>query len=837
MILKRMTWFQNKIKKGLEEVKRETRFIYREAKDLAKNPNLIKRRLKHNHTFRNFILGIISIIFIIGGGSFLWFASLDIPDLSSFDKQILGQSTKIYDRTGKILLYDMGQNVRRTILPLNEISKNIQHATIAIEDSDFYEHKGIKPKAIIRAVLVNIFSLELSQGGSTITQQVIKNTLLTKEKKISRKLKEWVLAIKLEKKLSKDEILELYLNQTPYGGTVYGVEEAAQQFFGKSAREVDIAEAAYIAAIPQAPSYYSPYGSHREELETRKNLVLLKMKELGHITNEEYEKAKSERVTFDAPFAGGIKAPHFVMYIREYIEETYGEKILRDGGLKVTTTLDYELQKKAEEIVKKYSLENAKLYHATNSGLVAIDAKTGQILVMVGSRDYFDKEIEGNFNVTVAKRQPGSSFKPFAYALAFNKGYRPETLLFDAKTQFSASCPPDSIKDTGGCYSPDNYDGKFRGPISMRNALAQSINIPAVQSLYLVGVQNTIDLATKMGISTLTDPDRYGLSLVLGGGEVTLLDMTGAYSVFATGGEKHATSGILKVEDKAGNALEEWEDKTSTVLPKDTTLLISSVLSDDAARSPIFGTHGSLYFSGREVAAKTGTTNFYRDTWVIGYTPQVSVGAWAGNNDNSPIDRKVAGYIVAPMWHAFMDELLKTLPNEPFEKPAPKDLSSLKPILRGSLEGENGIHSILYYVDKENPLGPTPSNPYTDPQFERWEFALQNWINTGGSIPLSNSGTNNLISIAVLSPQEGSLININQKVNIVPQILSDKPIKKVDYFLNGSFLGSSLFNPYSFSFIPKEISSVSKNNTVRIVATDSDGSTKETTVSFKADGF
>jgi len=407
---------------------------------------------------------ILLLALVLFGTSFIifWISTLKIPDLSSFDERVVAQSTKIYDRTGKILLYDVHEGIRRTIIPYEKISRNIKNATVAIEDSEFYQHHGIKPTAILRAVFANLISGEYSQGGSTITQQVVKNSILTSEKKVARKIKEWVLSLKLEKILSKKEILTLYLNEAPYGGNIYGIEEASLSFFGKKAKDLNLAESAYLAAIPQAPTYYSPYGNNLNKLKKRQELVLNKMLENDFINEEEYKEAKKTKVKFIKKIEKGIKAPHFVMFIKKYLEKKYGERVLTEGGLKVTTTLDYDLQKKAEEIIKKSALENVEKFNAKNASAVAINSKTGQILIMVGSRDYFDEEINGNFNVATAHRQPGSSFKPFVYATAFNKGFTPDTVVFDLKTEFSVYCKPDGTpilkQYEDRCYSPSNYD-------------------------------------------------------------------------------------------------------------------------------------------------------------------------------------------------------------------------------------------------------------------------------------------------------------------------------------------------------------------------------------------
>ena len=452
---------------------------------------------------------------------------------------------------------------------------------------------------------------------------------------------------------------------------------------------------------------------------------------------------------------------------------------------------------------------------------------------MVGSRDYFDKEIDGNYNVATAERQPGSSFKPIVYAKAFEMGYRPETVLFDVPTQFGTECSPDSTSDDAPCYFPGNYDGKFRGPMSLRNALAQSINIPAVKLLYLVGVNNAIDLAEKMGLTTLTDRSRFGLSLVLGGGEVTLLQMTSAYSVFSDNGIKHPYTGILKVEDDKGKTLEQYEDNPDQIIDPDVAHLVSDVLSDNTARTPVFGASSSLYFPGRDVAAKTGTTNNYRDTWVIGYTPQITVGAWAGNNDNTPIAKQVAGYIVAPMWHEFMNEVLANLPDEKFQKPEVKDISNLKPVLRGVWQGPQGIHSILYYVDKSNPLGDAPSNPANDPQFSRWEYAINRWLGEQGIPNISTGVTNtDTTSINILFPTANTTLHIGDRLDVSVNVTTNEKVQKVSYFLEGNYLGYSEIPPYNYALMLDDKNSSGGANKLEAVLTTASGLQKSSSVTF-----
>lgn len=700
-------------------------------------------------------IGLVAIGFVAAGLLMMWVSTLQIPDLSSFDQRRVLQSTKIYDRTGQILLYDLHQDVRRSVVPYENISRNIKNATVAIEDDTFFEHIGIRPLSIIRAALANITGGNLQgQGGSTITQQVIKNSLLMHDKTLTRKIKEAILAIKLERQLTKDEILGHYLNESPYGGTLYGVEEAAQSFFGKSAADVSIAEAAYISALPQAPTYLSPYGEHRNDLENRKNLVLAQMKKHNFITNDEYETARKEVVTFKTQSATGIRAPHFVFYIRDYLAQKYGEESLGERGFKVISTLDYPLEEKAEEVAKKWAFKNKITFDAENAAIVATDPQTGQILTMVGSRDYFDKDIDGNFNIAVATRQPGSSFKPFVYANAFKIGYTPDTVIFDLKTEFSTACAVDDLSTKDNCYAPVNYDGKFRGPMKLRDALAQSINVPAVKLLYLVGVDNAIKFARDLGISTLTDKAHYGLTLVLGGGEVKLLDMVGAYGVFADEGKKHDITGILRIEDAQGKVVEEYQDNTTQIIDQQVARQISSVLSDNTARAPSYGWNSPLHFEGKDVAAKTGTTNDYRDTWIIGYTPTIAVGAWAGNNDNHSMAHQVAGFIVSPMWREFMDFALTKRPDKKFTEPDPLP-SDIKPVLRGVWYTQNSTtdasssidlggalgsaHDILQYVVKDDPRGPYPNNPASDPQYKYWEYPVSLWKQS--LIPLAGSTT------------------------------------------------------------------------------------------------
>lgn len=681
--------------------------------------------------WRAIALWTLGVFLVFGGFSLLWASNLQIPDLASLENRVIEQSVSIYDRTGDVLLYDLNNGSRRTVVPLSAISPFIQQATIAVEDPTFYKNAGVVPSAILRAVIIDILQGARVQGGSTITQQVVKMTILTSDKSIARKLKEWVLALKLTRTISKDDILAIYLNQTPYGGTVYGVEQASQTFFGKHASEVGLAEAAYLAAVLPAPTYYSPYGNNKDALDSKKNLVLAKMHEHGYITKGELDQAKKEVVVFVPRKTSSITAPHFVFFVEQYLEDKYGPEALRQGGWKVITTLNADFQTHAQEIVEKHALSNEKNFTASNAGLVALDPQNGQILAMVGSRNYFDEAIDGNFNITLASRQPGSTFKPFAYAQAFREGYTPDTVVFDLQTQFSSTCAADNFTSDDGCYSPDNYDNLFRGPISLRNAIAQSINIPSVKVLYLAGITDTLTLAKSMGITTLTNANQYGLTLVLGGGEVTPLELTSAYGTFASNGTHYPYVSVLKITDQNGNTVEDnTQPEGAVVLEPAVAEQINDILSDPVARAPL-GMNSLLSFPGHDVAVKTGTTNNYRDAWTVGYTPNIVVGIWAGNNDNTPMVKKVSGYIVGPMWNEFMSYALSKLPNTPFTRRDAQFASTTKPVLLGNwaVPGNDGtIHEILYWVSKSNPNGPIPTNPNDDPQFRLWDPPVQRWL-------------------------------------------------------------------------------------------------------------
>ena len=640
-------------------------------------------------------------------------------------------STRFYDRTGTILLYQIG--IQQTTAPFSEFPQNLKDATVAIEDQEFYSEPAFNWKSILRAAFVDLTHASIVQGGSTITQQVARNAFLTLDQTFSRKLKELILAIRLGQLYSKDQILGLYLNDVSYGPTLTGAETASEAYFGIQASQLDIAQSAILAAIPNAPTYYSPWGTHVDALLARQKLILQKMYDLKKITKAQFNNAVAEQITFQPESIGGIKAPHFVMAVQEYLVQKYGEEAVDDTDMKVITTLDWNLQQEAETAVSEGAAQNEKLYEGDDAALVAEDPKTGQILALVGSPNYFDVANDGNFDVaTQGLRQPGSSLKPFVYLDAFAKGYTPDTVLFDVPTEFSTepSCPtvPNFSSTDKTCFHPQDFEGTFAGPMSLRVGLAQSVNVVGVKMLYLVGLNDAISTISNFGVTTLNDPNNYGLSLVLGGGAVHLIDLTEAYSVLAADGVKHAQSMVLQVQDANGNILESYADQATQVADPQNVRLINNILSDANARSGLFQSSLNLtVFPGYDVALKTGTSNDYRDAWSMGYTPDLVVGVWAGNNNNTPMQRNGSSILAAvPIWHAFVVQALTQFSPDQFPAPATTTPPS-KPILDGNYTTNNQIHTILYYVSKGDPTGPPPTNPAADPQFNNWETGVINW--------------------------------------------------------------------------------------------------------------
>ncbi|HSA83895.1 MAG TPA: PBP1A family penicillin-binding protein [Patescibacteria group bacterium] len=673
---------------------------------------------------------------------FLWYSR----DLPTPGKLVVGKytdATRIYDREDK-LLYSVYQDENRTYVKLSEIPKYLQQGTIAIEDKDFYTNQGFSPIAYLRVAKNAVLGQGLA-GGSTISQQLVKNVLLTNERSLPRKIKELILSIQVNQAYSKDQILEMYLNNIPYGGSAIGVEAASQRYFGKKVNELNLAQAAFLAGLPQSPSLYSPFSGNDYYI-GRSEAVLKRMVEDKYITKEESEKALKEikRFSFKRENLTGINAPHFVMYVRDLLADQFGDNMVTTGGLQVTTSLDYDVQKKAEEIVKE-EVEELKEYEVGNGAAVVADPKTGEILAMVGSKDYFDTENDGNFNVAISNtRQPGSSMKPVVYAAAFEKGYTPATLLMDTKTEFPT---PDSVESK--TYVPGNYDGKFRGPVSVRYSLANSLNIPAVKMLAMVGVESVMQKGYEMGIENWEPTDEamrnVGLSLVLGGRETSLLNEVTAYSVFANKGIRQDPVSILKVTDKDGKVLYEHKKTDGKkVLSEEVAYLISNILSDNGARTDTFGPNSYLNVSGRTVAVKTGTTDLKRDNWTIGYTPSFVVGVWVGNNDNSPMNQAIASGVTgaSPIWNKIMTFVLKGSADEEFEQPGNVISLDVDSFVGGLPHGGQGTRK-EYFIKGTEPTSESPvykakdgknyfvfqeSDPVSTDGVNRWQQGIDAWI-------------------------------------------------------------------------------------------------------------
>jgi membrane peptidoglycan carboxypeptidase len=629
----------------------------------------------------------------------------------------------------------------------------------------------------------------------------------------------------------------MYLNEIPYGSTAYGIEAAARRYFGKSAKDVSLAEAAVLAALPQAPSYYSPYGGHRDALIGRQRKVLKVMVEQGYISEEEAEAARNEELKF-APPTANITAPHFVMYVKEMLTEKYGEKMVEQGGLKIYTTLDLYKQQKAEEAIAHWWEKNldpkstsTTTFGATNAALVSLDPKTGQVLAMVGSRDYFDESIDGQVNITTSARQPGSSLKPLVYAALFTKGYTPNTILYDVVTNFS--------NDDKKPYEPKNFNLKEYGPIQIKKALGGSLNIPAVKATYLAGLDYILEVAKKFGYTTLEDKERFGMSLALGGAEVKMIEHANAYAVFAREGKYHPLAVILRVEDRNGKVLEEWKPEERDVMDQNVARMINDILSDNSNRAYIFGDMNNLVLPNRPVAAKTGTTNDYHDAWTMGYTPSLVAGVWVGNSDNKAMKKGAsAANAAGPIWNEYMKTVLGDTPVETFKKPEIKKAG--KAILDGEVTGQpvkvdssTGLlateftpqelieeriykehHSILYYVDRNDPLGPQPTDPKKDPQFEEWEKRVQQWamkeaasssasstfmIFASGTAPTTYDNVHtpeNKPKIKIIKPSDNEILT---EALLTNDILAEAPrgISKVYYYLNNNLFtekGGYFFN-------------------------------------------
>ena len=642
-----------------------------------------------------FLLG--GVVVALGVAIFqLYFFVKALPNPVTLTTQDIPTTSKIYDRKGR-LLYEIYAEKNRTPIALSDIPLHVKNATIATEDQEFYFHSGFSARGIIRAVYNNLTTDSL-EGGSTITQQLIRNAFLTPEKTFIRKLKEVILSIWTEQLYSKDQILEMYLNQVPYGGTAWGIEAASQTYFGKSVRDLTLSEAALLSGLPASPSLYSPFGARPEYAKQRQVEVLKRMRENGFISLQDMEKATNESFNYRNPRTA-ITAPHFVMYVKSWLEKYYGTRLVEQGGLRITTSLDLDIQEQAQKTVSK-NLELLRQLYVSNGAVLVTNPKTGEILAMVGSKDYFDLENDGNVNVTMSLRQPGSSIKVVNYAKALDLEYTPATILDDSPVTYNI---PGQLS-----YTPVNYDGKYHGKVTLRTALASSYNIPAVKVLATIGIKRMIDLGRIMGITSWTDENRFGLSLTLGGGEVTMWDMAKVYGTLANSGKRTELKPVLKITDYNNQPLPLPPQFDSIqAVPEGVAFILSSILSDNSARTPAFGPNSALVIPGKTVAVKTGTSDNKRDNWTIGYTPDYLVAVWVGNNDNSPMHPTLTSGITgaAPIWQEIMINILKDREDKPFLPP--NDIISVPCYGRieyfiAGTEPKGGCPRIL-------PLSPQPS--------------------------------------------------------------------------------------------------------------------------------
>ncbi|EKD99643.1 MAG: hypothetical protein ACD_22C00218G0002 [uncultured bacterium] len=833
------------------------------------------------------LFGIIAGTFLL----IILFAvfSRDLPNPNTLLQRSSQLSTKIMDRNGK-LIYEVYGDKNRELITIDKVSTNVIHATLATEDSAFYQHKGFSLRGILRAVKNMVFGGGSLQSGSTLTQQVVKNAVLSQEQTITRKVKELILSLQLENKYTKNEILQMYLNETPYGGQNYGIMTAAKTYFNKAPSELSIAESAYLAGLPQRPSYYSHFGSNPEAGIERKNYVLYLMNVRGwigedgkkyYINDVEYEAAKNEELKFES-FSTPFKAPHFVFYVKGLLADKFGEEAVEQGGLQVKTTLDLDLQDTAQQIVLE-EVDEAGYLNVGNGSLVALDSKTGQILAMVGSKGYFLDQLpegcisgttgpnsctfEPYLNVTLASRQPGSSIKPITYANLLMQGYTASFPLLDVPTTFY-----------GGTYdkpyTPENYDGQFRGPMSLRKSLGNSLNIPAVKALKIGGIDSMIDLAEKMGISTLKDRSRYGLALTLGGGETKLLEMTGAYATFAGKGVYKEPSAILEVKDGKGTVLYNWRDNGGTrALSEEVAFLIADILSDDGARSEAFGFGSLLNIPGYQVAAKTGTTDDKRDNYAMGFTPSVTVGVWVGNNNNDKMNPTIASGITGatPIWNRFMKAYLKDKTAEKFE--TPKNVKKIEvDQLTGMLPFKDFPKRNEWFAENTEPTaqstwfktievcekdgkiandsckdaGKTEVNTYVKitAELSEWQNDVDKWVyehyksdekyfppTTISHLEYDDGDVSNDNSVYVdfMNLKDGDKVGVSFRLGV--EVSSASDVEEVRIYDNDSQVTKDSSEPFGYNFTYSATESA--EHIYKVVAQDEEGNKGEATIKLK----
>ncbi len=831
----------------------------------------LSRRLRFQRQYKKqkmiafFLIGFFFVVilgFIISFLVFAWYAK-DLPSPAKLS-QVTGNSTVFYDRNGKVL-FDMYKDKNRIPVTFEEIPEYLKQATIAIEDKNFYKHKGISQFGILRA-FINILLGRGLQGGSTITQQLIKNALLTSRRTISRKIQEMILAFEVERRYKKDEILLMYLNEAPYGGTYWGVGTASKAYFDKEVKDLNLVESAILAGLPQSPSVYSPFIGKKDAWKGRTKDVLRRMREDGYINKDQEKKALQdlEKIHFKAPKLT-ISAPHFVFYVKDLIEKEYGEKLI-DNGVKIKTTLDLEIQKIAEKIVYE-EIEKIKNLNVTNGAVVVLDSKTGEILAMVGSYDFNDEKY-GKFNAALGLRQPGSTVKPITYALAFEKGYTPSTVLMDVKTEFTSGQTGEKP------YIPVNYDGKYRGPMQLRFALGNSENIPAVKLLAMVGLENFLQKAADFGLTqfspTQENLKRFGLSITLGGGETTLLDITSAFSVFANEGKKKDISSILEISDFKGKKIyKKVRNQEKQVISKEVAFLISHILSDNNARMEVFGPNSYLNIPGKTVAVKTGTTDDKRDNWAVGFTKSLTIGVWVGNNDNSPMNPKIASGATgaSPIFYRLSRELFKKYQDGIMAKPEkvkamvidaylgglPKDgyptrseyfiegtepkevspfykkikISKANGKLANDIEIKNGnFEEKEFIVFKEN-------DPLSTDGKNRWQEAIDQWVKDQPDpkfhppTEVSDSSAEDVV-VSIKNPMGKTTVNTNN-IEIKAKIISIAKIKNVKIKINGSEVRSL---DGDRNEINETINLADGTYELQVIATNEKDKTGESTIKF-----
>lgn len=813
----------------------------------AKSPKAIWKKIGKIALF-----AFIALVFVTAF-AFAWF-SKDLPTPDKIANHAVTQSTKIYDRTGQTLIYETGEQ-KRTIVTGDQLSDNLKNATVATEDSTFYRNMGIDPKAILAAVYQRlVHQTSRTRGASTITQQYVKTALLDSNRTLARKIKEAILAVELEAMYSKPEILTMYLNEIPYGGNIAGAEAAATTYYGIPAKDLDIAQAATLAAIPQSPTYYYPYGTHTDDLILRRNYVIDRMLAEKYITSDQATAAKAEDTTTVGvvikPRKDSILSPHFAMYVIEQAQAQFGEEKIQKEGYKIITTLDLDKQKLAEEALAS-GVKKINQYGASNAAIVSVNPNTGEILGMVGSIDYYNTAIDGNVNVADSSRQPGSSFKPYAYVtLLKNKDYSPSKIIWDLQTDF------------GGGYVPRNYNGNFNGPVTMRTALSNSLNIPAVKALSLAGIDNVLQTASEMGITTLTHRDQYGLSLVLGAGEVKPVEMAGGFGTFATGGVKHDLKSILKVTDASGKIVYEYNlgnDKGRQVLDPQAAYEINSILSDNKARSAVFGTNSALSFPGKTIAAKTGTTSSFKDAWTVGYSTDIATAVWVGNNDSAAMKNGADGSVIAaPIFHYYMDRAvtadkpfnvpkgIQTLTVEKYSNKLPSELSSEQTtdiFAEWQVPTEKDDVHVQKKVCKSNGAlaSDSVSSDLTElrtftvihsekPDNAAWENPVRAWLSGHGwnNLPPTDKCDPSSIAsnISITAPANGS--DVTGPTSIKANVTSSYTISKATFYIDDISIGSDDSSPYEFTY---DFDNLSKgNHTITAISDDANGGNLKTTI-------